>query len=122
MVTTNAAGYGWAMALQTDGKMVVAGSSDNGSNFDLALARYNIDGSLDTTFSGDGLVITDSGLREDGHDVALQSDGKILVVGYHHDGANEVIAVWRYNTDGSLDTTFSGDGKVVTAAALEWQS
>src|SRR5438309_1488545 len=107
-----------SVALQSDGKIVVAGSSDPGGNLDFALARYNADGSLDTTFGGTGKVTTDFGSREDeGDSVAIQSDGKIVASGYSYsqDGTSVRIAVVRYNTDGSLDPTFNGIGKVVTA-------
>ncbi|MBI3468480.1 MAG: tandem-95 repeat protein [Planctomycetes bacterium] len=94
-----------AMLVQPDGKIVVAGVADS----DVGLVRYNTDGSLDTTFGGgDGIVITDLapigfGAVANTKDVALQPDGKIVVVGN---------AVARYNADGTLDTTFSGDGLV----------
>ncbi len=74
--------YGGEIALQPDGKIIVAGSSEQGGHWDFALARYNSDGSLDTTFSADGKVITDfSGRNDFGVAVALQPDGKIIVAG-----------------------------------------
>jgi len=109
--------YGFAVALQADGKIVVAGRAYNGSDYDLALARYNSDGSLDTSFSGDGEVTTDFGSGDDwGHAVAIQpADGKIVVAGTaSYNGSNADFALARYNGDGSLDTSFSGDGKVTT--------
>ena len=66
-----------AVAVQADGKIVVAGTSDG--NF--ALARYGVDGALDPSFSGDGLVTTDLGGTDDGQGVAIQTDGKIVVAG-----------------------------------------
>ena len=66
-----------AVAVQADGKIVVAGSSDG--NF--ALARYGADGALDPSFSGDGLVTTDLGGTDAGEGVAIQADGRIVVVG-----------------------------------------
>jgi len=104
-----------AIALQPDGKIVVAGYSHNGSNYDIAVVRYNADGSLDTTFDGDGRVTTPVGSGYDyGQAIALQPDGKIVVAGISYNGSNDDFAVVRYNADGSLDTTFSGDGKVTT--------
>ena len=100
---------GNVMALQPDGKIIVAGTS----NDDIALVRYNSNGSLDTTFSGDGKLTTDLGGEEFGNSMVLQPDGKIVVVGglgY----PNFNFAVVRYNSNGSLDTTFSGDGKLTT--------
>ncbi len=103
---------GYSMVLQPDGKIVVAGVS--GSDF--ALVRYNPDGSLDTSFDGDGKVTTDFGAAngESARSVALQPDGKIVVAGFLSTGSQADFAVARYNTDGSLDTSFSGDGKVTT--------
>ena len=100
---------GGAVAIQSDGKIVHAGIKFAGvDNF--ALARYNIDGSLDTTFGTGGLVTTNMGFAA-AHDVAIQADGKIVAV-----GTDDVrFALARYNSDGSLDTTFDGDGKVFTA-------
>ena len=83
---------------------------------DFALARYNADGSLDTTFDGDGKVTTDFGRDVDAASgVAVQADGKIVVAGSCLIGCNDDFALARYNADGSLDTTFDGDGKVTTA-------
>jgi len=108
--------YAYAMALQADGKIVTAGNVYDGSNYDFALARYNPDGSLDTTFSDDGLLTTDfgSGSDDGAHAVALQADGKIVVAGYASNGSNDDFALTRYNPDGSLDTTFSNDGLLTT--------
>jgi uncharacterized delta-60 repeat protein len=104
-----------ALALQSDGKIVAAGFGWNDYNSDFALARYNPDGSLDTTFDGDGMVSTDLASSDDaGYGIALQADGKIVVVGYAYNGTNNDFAVVRYNPDGSLDGTFDGDGKLVT--------
>jgi large repetitive protein len=105
-----------SIAVQPDGKLVVAGTISNGGNFDFALVRYNPDGSLDGTFDSDGIVTT--GVRtwhDTAKDVALQPDGKIVVVGYSQENGNEDFAVVRYNPDGSLDSSFDADGKVTTA-------
>ncbi|MEI8386715.1 MAG: Ig-like domain-containing protein [Verrucomicrobiota bacterium] len=105
------------VAVQIDGKIVVVGTSYNGSNKDFAVVRYNTDGTLDTTFNGTGKVTTD--FR--GHDdfcsgVVLQDDGKIVVVGYSSNGTRNDFSLARYNTNGTLDTSFGqlGTGKVVT--------
>lgn len=106
---------GNAVAVQSDGKIVVAGIT-LGSNFDFAVVRYNSDGSLDNTFSSDGIVTTEIGIgNDDARSVIIQSDGKIIVAGgANMDGANE-FAVVRFNSDGSLDNTFDVDGKLTTA-------
>ena len=126
-LTTDLSGldYGSSVAVQRDGKIVVAGSSaDNSSgNDDFALVRYNANGSLDTSFNGTGKVITDLGISfsgslldplTSGRSVAVQSDGKIVVAG-NVSGSNCDFALVRYNADGSLDTTFNGTGTVTTA-------
>jgi len=100
----------YSVVLQPDGKIVVAGYSSNGTNNDFALARYNIDGSLDASFGIDGKVTTDFGAGDFGRSVVLQPDGKIIVVG----NSSSDFALARYNSDGSLDTNFGTDGKVIT--------
>ena len=105
-----------AVTIQSDGKIIVAGSSGgmapNSGNF--AVVRYNADGSLDTSFDNDGKVTTDIGTStaDSGSAVAIQSDGKIVVAGTS--GSSTDFAAVRYNTDGSLDTSFDTDGKVTT--------
>ena len=108
--------YGLSVAIQTDGKIVVAGSSDNGSNYDFAVVRYNTNGSLDTTFGATGKVTTPVGSSDDyGMSIAIQSDGKIVVAGSSYNGSSYDFAVVRYNTNGSLDTSFGGTGKLTTS-------
>jgi len=106
------------VAIQPDGKIVVAGQTCNLTSFecDLALSRYNINGSLDTTFSGDGKVTKDFGGGDNGTfgGLAIQSDGKIVIAGYMDNGSNGDFAVYRYLPNGTLDTTFHGDGMVNT--------
>ena len=97
------------IAIQADGKIIAAGTTDVGSDF--AVARYNIDGTLDTGFDGDGKVTTDFGVSVGVRAVAIQSDGRIVVLGICGNG-NFCLA--RYNSNGSLDTAFDGDGKVIT--------
>ena len=99
------------VALQADGKILVVG--DTGDDRDFAIARYNPDGSLDATFSDDGLATTDFGSPDEfGAGVAVLGNGTIVAVG--SSGLPSHFAVVRYNADGSLDTTFSGDGKQIT--------
>ncbi len=103
-----------SVAVQPDGKIVVAGYATVGSNDDFAVVRYNADGPLDTSFDGDGKVTTPVlSSRDQAFSVALQPDGKIVAGGYST-GSGEDFSMVRYNTDGSLDTSFDGDGKVTT--------
>ncbi len=106
-----------AVAVQPDGKIVVAGYSFNGANNDFVVVRYNQDGTRDITFDGDGIATTDVGASNDEvFALALQPDGKIIIGGETANGTNLDIALVRFNANGSLDTTFDGDGIVTTAA------
>jgi uncharacterized delta-60 repeat protein len=109
---------GRAMAIQADGKIVAAGLAIVSGTLDFGLARYNPDGSLDTTFSGDGKVTTDFGSNEEGFGVAIQGDGKIVTAGRAPVSGTSDFALARYNANGSLDTTLSGDGRLTTDFAL----
>lgn len=107
-----------AMAMQTDGKIVVVGRSESENTIghdDLTVVRFHADGSLDTSFGGDGVVTSVIKNYSQGFSVALQSDGKIVVAGRAWEGAafNSVVVLVRYNADGSLDGSF-GSGGIVT--------
>jgi len=92
-----------SVAIQSDGKIVALGSSYNGSNYDFALARYDTNGALDTSFDTDGKVTTGIGASaEEARSVAIQSDGKIVVAGYSYNGSNYDFAVLRYGTPPAL--------------------
>jgi len=106
--------HGRALAQQADGKLLVAGYATNGAEYDFALARYTASGSLDTTFDGDGRVVTDINADDQGHAIAVAGDGTILVAGWSYNGTNDDFALVRYNPNGSLDNSFDGDGRVVT--------
>jgi uncharacterized delta-60 repeat protein len=103
----------YAISLQTDGKIVVAGISNN----DFSVVRYRTDGSLDTSFDSDGKVRTSFGAGEDvATSLAIQSDGKIVLAGNTNSVQSQVgIALARYNSNGSLDASFDGDGLVTTS-------
>ena len=74
--------------VQPDGKLVVAGEAGTATGQDFALARYNPDGSLDTSFGSGGWVVTDFFGDDDyGRALARQPDGKLLVAGYVTNGA-----------------------------------
>ncbi len=108
--------YGQAVIQQSDGKLVLAGYSGINAQDDIVLIRYNTNGSLDTTFDGDGKVVTSIGTGNDqAYSLIQQTDGKLTVAGCSDNAGNKDFAVVRYNQDGSLDTTFDGDGKVTTA-------
>ena len=119
--TTGFAGFDAAngVAIQADGKIVAVGSA-GAEGF--ALARYNADGSLDASFSGDGKQTTDFGDDSRARAVALQGDGKIVVVGFTGDFGGGDFALARYNPNGSLDSSFSGDGKQTTNVGGDFDS
>ncbi|MBS1792525.1 MAG: carboxypeptidase regulatory-like domain-containing protein [Acidobacteria bacterium] len=102
-----------AMAVQPDGKIIVAGYTNNFPDYDFALMRFNFNGTLDPTFGTGGLVVTSLGTSGDHvYAVAVQPDGKIVAAGDFSNNAG--IAVVRYNPNGTLDTSFDTDGKVTT--------
>ncbi len=102
-----------ALVLQSNGKIVMAGTIDNEITTDLAMARFNSNGSLDTTFGGTGIVVTDFGSNERSSDLVLQTDGKIIVVGKISGSDFSDILLVRYNSDGSLDDSFGVNGKII---------
>ncbi len=101
-----------SVALQSDGKIVVAGYRD----YSMRLLRFNPDGTPDTSFNLTGEVLFNydnfggSGSNALANDVVVLSDGKILVTGLVAGSNRSDLVVWRYNTDGSLDQTFAGNG------------
>jgi len=114
--------YAFALALQSDGKIIAAGTvfvdfnPGDMSDTDFALARYNPDGSLDTTFGNGGTVTTDFfGNEDDVFSVLIQPDGKIIAVGSANSPVNYYdFAAARYLANGTLDSTFGTGGKVST--------
>lgn len=99
--------------LQTDGKLVLAGTTDRPVTFrDFAVARLNTDGSLDPTFGTGGKVITDVNGSDNLRDSVIQPDGKIIAFGFSATGGK--LAMVRYNSDGSLDISFGVGGKLET--------
>lgn len=115
-------------ALQPDGKILMAGwVSTLDSQYDYGLLRLNPNGSLDTTFDGDGRVVTTFGQNwnELARGMSLAPGGKIVVTGDAYiqppiigQSGNSNITAARYNTDGSLDASFDGDGKFIYDSGL----
>ncbi|MGA7732768.1 MAG: S-layer homology domain-containing protein [Chloroflexia bacterium] len=105
-----------AVAVAPDGKIIAAGRAYGGSTgTDFAVVRYNPDGSPDATFGAGGIVVTHFASLEDvAQSVAVLSDGRILAAGYSGPSSAYDFALARYNTDGTLDMSFSADGKVLT--------
>jgi len=109
-----------SVAVQPDGKIVVAGEANIDGNYEFAVVRYNSNGALDNSFGAGGKVTTDFGLLEQGFSyidsasLAIQWDGKIVVAGKTFIGGGFDIALARYNSDGTLDASFGAGGKVTT--------
>jgi uncharacterized delta-60 repeat protein len=106
--------YANAVALQVDGKILavgISGGSEQKPRF--ALCRYETDGTLDTSFGGDGKVTSSTAHGAEATAVALQVDGGIVAAGYSF-GEHPKFALSRYKTDGTLDSSFGEDGKVIT--------
>lgn len=103
---------GYAVDLMPDGRIAIAGSMSNGQSEDLAILRYNSNGTFDTTFSDDGILTLSLCSGNDNcFGVKVQSDGKMVLIGtaYLTSSTNQIAAA-RLNIDGSLDNTFSDDG------------
>lgn len=107
--------YALAVVVQADDRIVIAGRGFTNGSDDFALVRYNSNGSLDASFGTAGVVLTNFGGTEQALDVTIQSDGKIVAVGQSNVNGADEFAVARYNRDGTLDTTFDGDGRVLTS-------
>ena len=94
------------VAVQPDGRIVVAGTGCGG---DILVARYLVTGAPDTSLGGDGSVCVDvgGGTQDDGEEVLLAGDGRILVAGT----SGGDFALVRLSPEGGLDVSFDGDGK-----------
>ncbi len=111
----NGAETGYSIIVQADGKFVVAGlaaitRAGGSQDTDVLLARYNADGTPDVTFGTNGIVTTNFSGDDVARDVIQQADNKLVITGSAVYSNSDII-VARYNTDGTLDTTFDTDGK-----------
>jgi len=112
-----------AVALQPDGRIVVAGACVNGLFSDFCVARFMPNGSLDTSFNGTGSVLTPVATGDDeAFAIALQPDGKILVAGACTSGSITDFCMVRYLPDGALDASFNGVGTVVSRISPDGSS
>jgi len=112
-VTTkfNGGDYGRSIAIQTDGKIIFAGFD---GNYDFATVRYRTNGTIDTTFGIGGKVTTDFGAEDYALSAAIQKNGKIVLAGFSGEGSEGQFALTRYNQNGSTDSSFGLNGKVLT--------
>lgn len=106
-----------AVALQSDGRIVIAGwireSNSANTSSRMGVIRLNIDGTLDSGFSSDGIQLSELTGYAEAHSVLVQPDGKIVIAGH----ANGYATLLRLNGDGTYDTRFSGDGVVAMATS-----
>lgn len=110
--------YGYSVIVDDSGKLLVTGYSDNGSDWDMVIWRYNSNGTLDTTFSGTGVVIVHNAGGGSGNDygrsIVLDNNGKILVTGCSTTAGGDVdMLIWRYDDNGTLDPSFGTSGTVM---------
>ena len=111
---------GQAVAIQSDGKIVIAGYSgiegNNNSESDFLAARFNSNGTIDSAFGIDGwsrVSITGEAKLDFANSVAIQPDGKIVLAGYLRDSSgNWAFAVARLNTNGDIDSSFGNNGSL----------
>lgn len=111
-----------AITLQPDGKIVVAGHTHNGNNYDFAVARYLSNGDLDNTFGTNGKVLKNFGSTDFGLAMALLPNGKIVVAGRAYNGQNSDFAMVQLNSNGSFDNSFGTSGAVMANLFAEVES
>ena len=108
----------YSIAIQPDGKIVAAGFSNDGTTNNVAVVRYNTDGTLDNTFNPGptgGIVSTPIGASDDtAYSVRILPLGQILIAGSTRNGTSTDFALARYNSDGGMDGSFDSDGIVTT--------
>jgi uncharacterized delta-60 repeat protein len=108
-----------SMVIDNNGKIVLAGYTLVGTNYQFSVNRLNTSGALDVTFNTDGkLIIPLPASGGSGQSLKLQSDNKIVVAGYYSNKTKTDFAVMRLNTDGSLDATFNATGIDTISVAL----
>ncbi|MFC1762543.1 delta-60 repeat domain-containing protein [Planctomycetota bacterium] len=104
---------GMAIAIQSDGKMIAAGTVSHGTDSDVLVIRLDVNGIPDTDFGSDGMFIYSGGNGSDGAvDLQIQGDDSIVIAGYRHNGTDSDMLVIRLTKEGLLDTTFNTVGSV----------
>ena len=113
------------LTVQNDGKILVTGTSHNGSNYDVLVARFNTNGTLDTSFGTSGITIYNGGDYDRGYGIDVNSEGKILVTGVRTKPGQDItdydIPVICFDSNGVLDTSFGNNGIVLYDGALREQ-
>lgn len=128
VITSNNTEYEHAtsIALQEDGRYFVSGGFSTDDGWDALLIKYNSDGSIDNSFGTMGsIIISDIIPGNDNNfvsEIAIQSNGKVLVTGRSSDGFNSEMFLLRYNADGTLDASFDNDGVLLFDLGEEYDS
>ncbi|NOZ24904.1 MAG: hypothetical protein GXO94_02280 [Nitrospirae bacterium] len=109
---------GRSITTDSEDRILVAGAASRGSDLDMEIWRYNEDGTPDTAFGSDGVVVSHNAAGGDGDDVGqsvvIDSRGRILVTGYSMNSSGDAdMVIWRYNEDGTPDAAFDDDGIAV---------
>jgi uncharacterized delta-60 repeat protein len=116
---------GLRLTEQDDGKILVTGTSHNGSDYDVLVARFNTNGTLDTSFGTGGIAVYDGGDYDRGYGIGVNSDGKIQVTGVRTKPDQNItdydIPVICFDSNGVLDTSFGDNGLVLYDGALREQ-
>ncbi len=109
---------GRKITIDNDGNLVVVGESENKSNDDMVVWRYNPEGTIDTTFGNNGVVVKDNVAGGNGDDraysIIINDDGKLNITGFSYGSSYSDMMVLRYNPDGTIDTDFGVNGVVVS--------
>ncbi len=112
-----------AVAIQPDGKIVVAGFASNGANNDFFIARYLSSGSIDGSFGAGGRTVLDFAAGTDAAtDLKLMADGRMLLAGYARSGATDAFALARLTASGLPDVSFNGTGLLRTSVTGQGRS
>ncbi|HYT38565.1 MAG TPA: delta-60 repeat domain-containing protein, partial [Acidimicrobiia bacterium] len=107
--------WGYATAVQPDGRILAAGVTNSRGTYDFAVSRYLTDGALDPSFGDNGVTVTDFGGSKDwAYALALQPDGRVVVAGVSDRSGSQDFALARYDGTGHLDPSFGQGGLVVT--------
>lgn len=109
ILSSNATAF--SLTLQSNGQIVVAGSTDSGLTSQVIVKRFETDGTVDNSFNGTGTFSQAIGVNNDAlYSVIQQADGKLVMAGYGFGSSNDDFLLVRLNTDGTLDTSFDSDG------------